>query len=308
MSRVVSPGVTKIGWIGTGVMGSSMCGHLIAAGYEATIYNRTEAKLAPLLKLGAKAASSPRAVAEGSDVVFSIVGYPADVRAITLGPDGTLSGAAPGSVLVDMTTSEPALAVEIAREAESRGVASIDAPVSGGDIGAREARLSIMIGGEPEAVESIRPLFEVMGKTVVHQGGPGSGQHAKMVNQILIANGMVGVCEALLYGYRAGLDLGTVLRSVSTGAAGSWNLTNLAPRMIAGNFEPGFYVEHFLKDMGIALAEARRMKLSLPGLALAEQLYRAVEAQGHARSGTHALLLALAHLSSIEWASPSARI
>ena len=301
MARTFAPGTTRIGWIGTGVMGSSMCGHLVAAGYEATVYNRTEAKMATLLGAGAKAAKSPRAVAEASDVVFSIVGYPADVRAITLGPDGTLAGASPGSVLVDMTTSEPALAVEIARAAEAKGVASIDAPVSGGDIGAREARLSIMIGGDPEAVDSVRPLFEVMGRTVVHQGGAGSGQHTKMVNQILIANGMVGVCEALLYGTKAGLDLNTVLQSVSTGAAGSWNLSNLAPRMIAGNFDPGFYVEHFLKDMGIALAEARRMKLSLPGLALAEQLYRAVEAQGHARSGTHALLLALAQLSSVDW-------
>ncbi len=302
MARTFAPGKTRIGWIGTGVMGSSMCGHLIAAGYQATVYNRTESKMDPLLQLGAKAAKSPRSVAESSDVVFSIVGYPADVRAITLGSDGTLSGASPGSILVDMTTSEPALAVEIARAAEAQGVASIDAPVSGGDIGAREARLSIMVGGELEAVDSVRPLFEVIGRTVVHQGGPGSGQHTKMVNQILIASGMVGVCEALLYGTKAGLDLNTVLQSVSTGAAGSWNLSNLAPRMIAGNFEPGFYVEHFLKDMGIALAEARRMKLSLPGLALAEQLYRAVEAQGHARSGTHALLLALAQLSSVDWA------
>ncbi len=302
MARTFAPGKTRVGWIGTGVMGSSMCGHLIAAGYEATVYNRTESKLAPLLQLGAKAATSPRSVAESSDVVFSIVGYPADVRAITLGPDGTLAGASPGAVLVDMTTSEPALAVEIARAAEAKGVASIDAPVSGGDIGAREARLSIMVGGDLEAVDSVRPLFEVMGRTVVHQGGPGSGQHTKMVNQILIAGGMVGVCEGLLYGYKAGLDLNTVLQSVSTGAAGSWNLSNLAPRMIAGNFEPGFYVEHFLKDMGIALAEARRMKLSLPGLALAEQLYRAVEAQGHARSGTQALILALAQLSSVDWA------
>jgi 3-hydroxyisobutyrate dehydrogenase len=200
-----------------------------------------------------------------------------------------------------MTTSDPALAVVIFDEAKKKQVASVDAPVSGGDIGAKEARLSIMIGGEKPVVESLKPLFDRMGKTIVHQGGPGAGQHTKMVNQILIASNMIGVCEALLYGYKAGLDLSVVLQSVGSGAAGSWSLNNLGPRMIAGNFEPGFYVEHFLKDMGIALAEARRMKLCLPGLALAEQLYRAVEAQGLGRKGTHALMLALARLSSVEW-------
>ena len=188
-----------------------------------------------------------------------------------------------------MTTSEPALAIEIDQAARAKKVHAVDAPVSGGDVGAREARLSIMIGGEKEVVEALRPLFETMGKTIVHQGPAGAGQHTKMVNQILIASNMIGVCEALLYGYKAGLDLNVVLQSVSSGAAGSWSLNNLGPRMIAGNFEPGFFVEHFLKDMGIALAESRRMKLSLPGLALAEQLYRAVDAQGYGRKGTHAL-------------------
>ncbi len=301
MPREFAPGSTKIGWIGTGVMGSSMCGHLIAAGYPATVFNRTREKMAGLLDLGATAATSPREVAEASDVVFTIVGYPADVRAVTLGPAGTLEGSKAGTVLVDMTTSEPALAVEIAEAARAKGVDSVDAPVSGGDVGAREARLSIMIGGDPGVVGSLRPLFEAMGKTIVHQGPAGSGQHAKMVNQILIASGMIGVCEALLYGKKAGLDLTTVLQSVGSGAAGSWSLNNLGPRVIAGNFDPGFYVEHFLKDMGIALAESRRMKLALPGLALAEQLYRAVEAQGHGRKGTHALMLALSELSAVEW-------
>jgi 3-hydroxyisobutyrate dehydrogenase len=306
MTREFKPGSTKVGWIGTGVMGTSMCGHLMAAGYEATVYNRSPAKLASLVERGAKAAKSPAEVAAVSDVIFTIVGYPADVRAVTLGPDGTLGAAKAGSVLVDMTTSEPALAVEIHQQAKAKGVDAVDAPVSGGDIGAKEARLSIMIGGEAEVVESLRPLFELMGKTIVHQGGPGSGQHTKMVNQVLIASGMIGVCEALLYGYKAGLDLPTVLQSVGSGAAGSWSLNNLGPRMIAENFDPGFYVEHFLKDMGIALAEAKRMKLALPGLALAEQLYRAVEAQGNGRKGTHALMLALARLSSVEW-TPSSR-
>jgi 3-hydroxyisobutyrate dehydrogenase len=305
MAMEFAPGKTRIGWIGTGVMGSSMCGHLIAAGYSATVFNRTPDKAKALVEKGAKLAESPKAVAAASDVIFTIVGYPHDVREVTLGVDGTLAGAKPGSVLVDMTTSEPALAVEIDRAAKAGGVYSVDAPVSGGDIGAREARLSIMIGGEQEVVDALRPLFETMGKTIVHQGPAGAGQHTKMVNQILIATNMIGVCEALLYGYKAGLDLEVVLQSVGSGAAGSWSLNNLGPRMIAGNFEPGFFVEHFLKDMGIALAESRRMNLSLPGLALAEQLYRAVAAQGYARKGTHALMLALASLSDVDWNSRS---
>ena len=301
MALQIAPGKTRIGWIGTGVMGSSMCGHLIAAGYAATVYNRSPEKTRTLVERGAVEARSPRAVAEASDVVFTIVGYPHDVRAVTLGPDGTLAGAGAGSVLVDMTTSEPALAREIDAAARAKGIHSVDAPVSGGDVGAKEARLSIMVGGDAEVVAALMPLFQAMGKTIVHQGPSGAGQHTKMVNQILIATNMIGVCEALLYGYKAGLDLNTVLQSVGSGAAGSWSLNNLGPRMIAGNFEPGFFVEHFLKDMGIALSEARRMHLALPGLALAEQLYRAVEAQGFGRKGTHALMLALARISNVEW-------
>ncbi len=204
-------------------------------------------------------------------------------------------------MLVDMTTSEPSLAVEIARAAAEVGVASIDAPVSGGDVGAREARLSIMIGGDAATVEALAPCWNALGKTIVHQGPAGAGQHAKLVNQILIATNMIGVCEALLYGYRAGLDLNVVMQSVAPGAAGSWSLSNLGPRIIAGNFAPGFLVEHFIKDMGIALAEAKRMQLALPGLALAHQLYLALSAQGHSRDGTHALELALAGLSGIDW-------
>ena len=300
-----APGVTKIGWIGTGVMGSSMCGHLISAGYNVTVYNRSPAKLAALVAKGAVQVTSPRAVAEASDVIFTIVGYPDDVREVTLGSEGTLAGAKSGAVLVDMTTSEPVLAQEIYQSAKNKGVQAVDAPVSGGDIGAKEARLSIMIGGEAATVTALMPLFETMGKTIVHQGAAGSGQHTKMVNQILIATNMIGVCEALLYGYKAGLDLNQVLQSVGSGAAGSWSLNNLGPRMIAGNFEPGFFVEHFLKDMGIALAEGKRLQLSLPGLALAEQLYRAVEAQGYGRKGTHALLLALGRLSDIDWKAKS---
>jgi 3-hydroxyisobutyrate dehydrogenase len=297
----IAPGKTRIGWIGTGVMGSSMCGHLIAAGFSATVYNRSRDKAQALLDKGAKWADSPRAVAEASDVVFSIVGFPSDVRAVILGPDGALAGCRAGSVLVDMTTSEPSLAVEIAEAAKKKNVHSVDAPVSGGDVGAREARLSIMIGGEKDVVDSLAPCWQAMGKTIVHQGPAGAGQHTKMVNQTLIATGMIGVCEALLYGYRAGLDLNVVLQSVGSGAAGSWSLSNLGPRIIAGNFAPGFLVEHFIKDMGIALAESKRMGLAMPGLALAHQLYVALAAQGHGRDGTHALELALASLSGLDW-------
>jgi 3-hydroxyisobutyrate dehydrogenase len=199
-----------------------------------------------------------------------------------------------------MTTSEPSLAREIYEEAKAKGVAALDAPVSGGDVGAKNAALSIMVGGDADAVDAVRPLFECMGKTVVHQGPAGAGQHTKMVNQVLIATNIIGVCEALLYAYRAGLDPEVVLHSVGGGAAASWSLNNLGPRIIARNFEPGFFVEHFLKDMGIALDEARRMNLALPGLALANQLYVAVQAQGYGRKGTHALMLALEHLSGIQ--------
>ncbi|HHK42981.1 MAG TPA: NAD(P)-dependent oxidoreductase [Planctomycetaceae bacterium] len=297
----VKPGTTRLGWIGTGVMGRSMCGHLMASGFAMTVYNRTKAKAEPLLEQGATWADSPRAVAEQSDVVFAIVGFPSDVRSVFLGTDGALAGSREGNILVDMTTSEPSLAIEIYDAAKAKGVSSIDAPVSGGDVGAREARLSIMIGGDRDAVESLQPCWDAMGKTVVYQGGPGAGQHTKMVNQTLIATNMIGVCEALLYAYRAGLDLETVMQSVASGAAGSWSLSNLGPRIIAGNFDPGFFVEHFIKDMGIALAEAKAMGISLPGLALAHQLYVALQAQGHGRDGTHALQLALASLSGVDW-------
>ncbi len=298
---MIDPQTTRIGWIGLGVMGASMCGHLLRAGYATTVYNRTRSKAEPLLAAGAHWADSPRTVAAAADLVFTMVGHPADVRQVTLGPDGVLAGSKPGNVIVDMTTSEPSLAVEIAEAAKNVGVTSLDAPVSGGDVGAREARLSIMIGGDPDAVESLRPCWELLGKTFVRQGGPGAGQHTKMVNQIVIAGNMVGICEALLYAYKAGLDLDTVLRSIAGGAAGSWSLTNLAPRIIAGDFAPGFFVEHFIKDLGIALAEAKRLGLALPGLALAKQLYGSLAAKGHARDGTQSLLLAIADLSDVDW-------
>lgn len=299
----IVPGQTKIGWIGTGVMGSSMCGHLIRAGFSAVVYNRTPEKTAGLLKMGAILAQSPAEVAEQADVIFTIVGFPRDVREVILGNQGTLQAAASGKVLVDMTTSEPSLAVEIFDRAAAKGVHSVDAPVSGGDIGAKEARLSIMLGGEREICDSLATCWQAMGKTIVYQGSAGSGQHTKMVNQVLIASNMIGVCEALLYGLRAGLDLETVLQSVSSGAAGSWSLSNLAPRCIRGDFAPGFLVEHFVKDMGIALAEADRMQLKLPGLTLARELYTSLAEHAHSKSGTQALLLELARRSDVKWPS-----
>jgi 3-hydroxyisobutyrate dehydrogenase len=297
----ISPGNTRIGWIGTGVMGASMCGHLMRAGFAATVFNRTKAKAEKLLSFGATWAESPRAVAEASDVVFTIVGYPSDVRSVILGENGVLAGCASGKIIVDMTTSQPSLAVEIAQAAAKIGAHAVDAPVSGGDVGAREAKLSIMIGGDKDAIEALTPCWEAMGKTYVHQGPPGAGQHTKLVNQILVAANMIGVCESLLYAYKAGLDLEKVMQSVAPGAAGSWALSNLAPRIIANNFAPGFFVEHFVKDMGIVLDECRRMELCLPGLALVHQLYISLKANGHGRDGTQSLHLALAAMSNIDW-------
>jgi 3-hydroxyisobutyrate dehydrogenase len=297
---VAQPGKTRIGWIGTGVMGRWMCEHAMKKGFAATVYNRSADKAQPLVDQGAKLAKSPKEVAAQSDVVFAIVGFPKDVREVFLGADGALAGSKPGTVLVDMTTSEPSLAKEIYEAAKAKGVASLDAPVSGGDVGAKSAALSIMIGGDKGVVAAVQPVFEAMGKTIVHQGGPGAGQHTKMVNQILISSNMVALCEGLLYGYKAGLDLETVFKSVSVGAAGSKALEVLGPRMLARNFEPGFYVEHFIKDMGIALAEAEKMNIALPGLGLAKQLYEAVRAQGLGRKGTQALLLALEHINNVK--------
>jgi len=297
----VSPEKTRIGWIGLGVMGSRMCGHLMQAGFEVRLYSRTKSKGKSLMDRGAIWVDSPRSLAAASDIVFSIVGFPGDVRDVILGKEGVLRGAKEGMVLVDMTTSEPSLAVEIAKAAGEKGVYSLDAPVSGGDVGAKNGTLSIMIGGDQEIARALQPCWDEMGKKAVYQGGPGAGQHAKMVNQILIASNMIGVCEALLYGYKAGLDLPTVLESVGSGAAGSWSLSNLGPRIMANNFDPGFFVEHFIKDMGIALAESRKMQLALPGLALAHQLYVAVQAQGYGREGTHALQLALSDLAGVDW-------
>ena len=297
----VSPDATRIGWIGTGVMGASMAGHLLDAGYALTVNNRTQSRADDLVSRGAVWADTPREAATDADIVFTIVGYPADVREVVLGDTGVLAGAKAGAVIVDMTTSEPSLAIEVAAAAAAQGATAIDAPVSGGDVGARNGTLSIMIGGDADAVAALQPCWEAMGSTIVHQGPAGAGQHTKMVNQTIIASGMVGVTEGLLYAHQAGLDITTVLESVSSGAAGSWSLSNLAPRVVAGNFDPGFYVEHFIKDMGIALAEAKAMNLKLPGLSLAHELYERLQAAGGGRNGTQALMLALAEMSGITW-------
>lgn len=299
--RRVEPGRTRVGWIGTGVMGASMCARLMGEGYEATVTSRTRSRAQPLLDAGAAWAGTAGEVAARSDVVFTMVGVPADVRAVVLGPDGALAGAQEGTVLVDMTTSEPSLAATIADEAAAKGVHSLDAPVSGGDVGARDGTLSIMVGGDRAAFEAVVPCFEAMGRVVVHQGPAGAGQHTKMVNQILVAGALAGVAEALVYAQRVGLDPDAMLESVSSGAAGSWTLTNLAPRALAGDFAPGFYVDHFVKDLGIALSEARRMVLALPALAVVEQLAVALQAHGHGRDGTQALTLLLAALNGLDW-------
>jgi 3-hydroxyisobutyrate dehydrogenase len=290
-----------VGWIGAGVMGRSMCGHLLRAGYPLHVFTRSRDKATELLNQGAVWCSSPAKVAEGADAVCSMVGFPSDVREIYLGGQGALAAMPRGATLIDFTTSEPSLAIELAKLASERGIEAIDAPVSGGDVGGRNATLSIMLGGDEAACRRWQPLFETLGKTIVYQGPPGSGQHTKMVNQTLIATNMIGVCEALLYAHRAGLDLERVMQSVGSGAAGSWSLSNLGPRIIGNNFDPGFFVEHFVKDMGIVLQQAERMQLALPGIALAHQLYVALQAQGGGRLGTHALHLALARMSGLDW-------
>ncbi|HEY4013279.1 MAG TPA: NAD(P)-dependent oxidoreductase [Polyangiaceae bacterium] len=292
-----APGETTVGWIGTGLMGRFMAGHLLDAGYRLTVHTRTRSKAEALLARGAHWADHPRALADACDVVVTMAGLPNEVEATFSGPEGALTRARSGQLFVDMSTNRPSSARAFAELAASRGAAALDAPVSGGQAGAQAATLSIMVGGDEGAVAAAEPLFRVMGKTIVHHGGPGSGQHAKLVNQTLIAGAMVGVCEALLYARAAGLDMQRVLASVEKGAAGSWSLTNYAPRVLSGDFEPGFLVEHFIKDMAITLDEARRMGLSLPGLALVEQLYVAAKAQGLGGKGVQALWLALGHLS-----------
>lgn len=284
-----------IGFIGLGVMGRSMAGHLLEAGHPLVLFTRTRERVGALLdsfiERGAAWMETPRAVAERSDVVISIVGHPEDVEEVHLGREGTLAADRPPRLVIDMTTSRPRLAEAIASQARHRGVGALDAPVSGGDIGARQATLSIMVGGEEVDVAEALPILRRLGRTIVHHGGAGCGQHAKMVNQILIASTMMGLCEGLLYARLAGLDGARVIESVSVGAAGSWSISNLGPRILRRDFDPGFFVEHFLKDLGIALEEASRLGAPLPGTALARQLYESLRAQRHGRAGTQALML-----------------
>lgn len=285
----ISPGKTRIGFIGLGVMGHSMAGHILDSGYDLCVHTRTRAKADDLVNRGAVWAESVKDLAANSDVIISIVGYPQDVAQIYLDSDGILESAAAGSLAIDMTTSDPALAVKLEAQGRGKGIQTLDAPVSGGDLGARNATLSIMAGGEQAVFNTALPLLQVMGKNIVYQGPAGSGQHTKMANQIAIAAGMVGVCEALAYAKKAGLDPDTVLTSIGQGAAGSWSLNNLGPRMLKGDFAPGFYVKHFIKDMTIAEDSAQGLNLNTPGLILAKTLYEKLVDTGCENDGTQAL-------------------
>jgi 3-hydroxyisobutyrate dehydrogenase len=290
----------KIGWIGTGVMGAPMAGHVQKAGHEMYVYNRSRGKAEGLLQGGgATWCSTPAEVAAHSEIVFTIVGHPRDVEEVYLGPQGVLRVKGPCRIVVDMTTSRPSLARILEEEARRQGIDSLDAPVSGGDVGARNATLAIMVGGRKETFEKVLPLFQLMGKTISLMGGPGAGQHTKMANQVLVAGNMIGLCESLLYAVKQGLDPQSVIDVVSKGLANSALFDVMGPRIVRDDFAPGFAVEHFIKDMGIALAEAEAVGLSLPGLALVKQLYVALRAQGHGRSGTQALYLALKTLNGM---------
>lgn len=287
---MLGPG-SVVGFVGTGVMGGAMAGHLLDAGYRLRVYNRTREKAATLVERGAVWCDTPGEVAIGADAVVTIVGYPADVEQVYLGAKGIVDAAAPGTVVIDMTTSTPSLAIRIAAAAAERGIHSLDAPVSGGDVGARNAKLTIMVGGDAGAFAAVEPMLSVMGPNVILQGGPGAGQHTKMANQIAIADTILGVCESLAYAEAAGLDPARVLDSIGAGSAGSWQLANYAPRMLAGDFAPGFYVKHFIKDMRIARDEAAAMGIRVPGLLLVLRLFEELAAQGGADQGIHALYL-----------------
>jgi 3-hydroxyisobutyrate dehydrogenase len=290
-----------IGWIGTGVMGGPMAGHLVDRGHDVSVFNRTRRRAESLLDAGAQWRDTPAQVAADVDVVVTMLGTPTDVRDTIFGEGRVLESMREGSLLIDMTTSEPSLAVEIHEAASARGIGALDAPVSGGDVGARNGTLVIMVGGDAEDFSRARTVFEPLGKTIALQGSGGAGQHTKMVNQLAIAAGMIGVCEALVYGFRAGLDLDKTIETISGGAAGSWSLSNYGPRLLKGDLEPGFKVDHFIKDLGIALAEARRMNVVLPGASLAQQLYIGVRSQGLGQKGTQSLAVVLAQLAHAEW-------
>ncbi|MFC4409394.1 NAD(P)-dependent oxidoreductase [Chungangia koreensis] len=280
----------SIGFIGTGVMGKSIVRHLLKAGHKLTVYSRTKEKAADLLEEGAVWADHPSDAAKNAEVVFTMVGYPSDVEEVYFGEHGIFTIAEKGQIVVDMTTSEPTLAIRIAEQAAALDMHSIDAPVSGGDVGAKNGTLSIMCGGEKEVFDRLLPVFSLFGGNIVYQGKAGAGQHTKMSNQIAISTNMIGVCEALVYAKKAGLDLETVLKSISSGAAGSWSLSNYPKRILQGDLEPGFYIKHFLKDMRIALMEAEQMGLELPGLKLAKEIYDQLAEDGYKEKGIHALI------------------
>ncbi|MDQ0163847.1 NAD(P)-dependent oxidoreductase [Aeribacillus alveayuensis] len=285
----LSKETTTIGFIGTGVMGKSMANHLLNAGYRVYVYNRTKEKAETLIQQGAIWSNSVQGLASQANVIITIVGYPQDVEEIYLGEHGILNTAKPGTYVIDMTTSSPRLAKKIFQASQEKGIHALDAPVSGGDVGAREATLSIMVGGEKEDFETVHPLLKLMGTNIVLQGKAGAGQYTKMCNQIAIASNMIGVCEAILYAKKSGLDPKNVLKSIENGAAGSWSLSHLAPRIIDGDFNPGFYVKHFIKDMNIALESAEELGVQTPGLSLAKSLYEQLAEMGEENSGTHAL-------------------
>jgi 3-hydroxyisobutyrate dehydrogenase len=280
----------KAGFIGTGVMGKSMSLHLMEKYRNLYVYTRTKEKAQELLEKGAQWSSSPGELASSVDILFTIVGYPQDVEEIYFGEKGILKNGKSGLIAVDMTTSKPSLAREIHRTAKTLDIHTLDAPVSGGDTGARNGTLSIMVGGDADIFKRALPFMQTFGENIRYQGEAGSGQHTKMANQIAIATNMIGVCEALVYAKRAGLEVEEVLKSISGGAAGSWSMSNLAPRMLDGNFEPGFFVKHFIKDLGIALEEAENMNLILPGLSLAKEMYDELRSQGSENDGTQALI------------------
>jgi 3-hydroxyisobutyrate dehydrogenase len=279
-----------LGFIGIGVMGESMVRNLIKAGYRTLISTRTKKKAETLIQEGAEWYDEVKDVAASADVIITMVGYPKDVEEVYISENGLLEHARAHSILIDMTTSSPALAEEIYQHALSKQLYALDAPVSGGDVGAKEGKLSIMVGGELEVFEKVQPIFEVMGQNIVLQGPAGAGQHTKMCNQIAIASNMIGVSEAIVYAEKAGLNPTTVLESIEFGAAGSWSLSNLAPRMISNRFEPGFYVKHFIKDMTIALESAKQMGMLTPGLELSKKLYEDLAERGEEDSGTQALV------------------
>ena len=278
-----------IGFIGLGVMGKGMARHLLKAGYPLLVYTRTKEKANDLIEEGAVWKETVAELAKEADVVITMVGYPQDVEEVYFGDEGILANAKEGTYVIDMTTSTPTLAKKIYQEAKKRNIYALDAPVSGGDIGARQGTLTIMVGGDEEVFSACKPILERLGTNIILHGKAGAGQHTKMCNQIAIASNMIGVCEALAYAKRSGLDPFKVLESISQGAAGSWSLSNLAPRMLSGDFKPGFYVKHFIKDMKIALEEAEKMNLQLPGLELAKSMYEELAKAGEENSGTQAL-------------------